>query len=64
MIAKNMSGYDRVFRILLALFLITFSISGKIGGWGWVLGLVLLLTATLARCPMYALLGFKARKSG
>ncbi len=63
MIAKNMSGYDRVFRILLALFLITFSISGQIGNWGWIAGLVLLLTASLARCPMYALLGFKARKS-
>jgi Protein of unknown function (DUF2892) len=63
MIAKNMSGYDRVFRILLALFLITFSISGQIGNWGWIVGLVLLLTASLARCPMYALLGFKVRKS-
>jgi len=63
MIAKNMSGYDRIFRILLALFLITFAISGKIGNWGWVVGLVLLLTASLARCPMYALLGFKVRKS-
>ena len=63
MIAKNMSGYDRVFRILLALFLITFSISGQIGNWGWIAGLVLLLTASLARCPMYALLGFKVRKS-
>lgn len=63
MIAKNMSGYDRVFRILLALFLITFSISGQIGNWGWIVGLVLLLTASLARCPLYALLGFKVRKS-
>jgi Protein of unknown function (DUF2892) len=63
MIAKNMSGYDRVFRILLALFLITFSISGQIGNWGWIVGLVLLVTASLARCPMYALLGFKVRKS-
>jgi hypothetical protein len=63
MIAKNMSGYDRVFRILLALFLITFSVSGQIGSWGWIVGLVLLLTASLARCPMYALLGFKVRKS-
>ena len=26
-------------------------------------GLVLLLTASLTRCPMYALLSFKARKS-
>ena len=63
MIAKNMSGYDRVFRILLALFLITFSISGQIGSWGWVIGLILLATATLARCPMYAVLGFSAKKS-
>ena len=63
MIAKNMSGYDRVFRIVLALFLITFSISGQIGNWGWIIGLVLLLTASAARCSMYALLGFKVKKS-
>ncbi len=63
MMAKNMSGYDRIFRILLALFLITFAISGKVGNWAWVAGLVLLLTASAARCPMYALLGFRARKS-
>ena len=63
MIAKNMSGYHRVFRILLALFLITFSISGQIGNWGWLVGLVLLLTTSLARCPMYALLSFTLRKS-
>jgi Protein of unknown function (DUF2892) len=63
MMSKNMSGYDRVFRILLGLFLIAFAISGKVGNWGWVVGLVMLLTASTARCPMYALLGFKARKS-
>ena len=63
MLPKNMSGLDRVFRIVLALFLITFSISGQIGNWGWIAGLVLLLTAILARCPMYALLGFKPSKS-
>ncbi|KPF45765.1 hypothetical protein IP87_07660 [beta proteobacterium AAP121] len=62
--AKNMSGYDRVFRILLGLFLIAFAISGQVGGWAWVVGLVMLLTAMVARCPMYALLGFRVRKSG
>lgn len=63
MLAKNMSGYDRIFRILLGLFLIVFSISGTVGNWGWVAGLVLLLTASLARCPLYALLGLRGRKS-
>lgn len=62
MMSKNMSGYDRIFRILLGLFLIAFAISGKVGNWGWVVGLVMLLTASAARCPMYALLGFKVRK--
>lgn len=63
MMSKNMSGYDRIFRILLGLFLIAFAISGKVGNWGWAVGLVMLLTASAARCPMYALLGFKVRKS-
>ena len=39
-------------RLLLALFLIAFAISGKVGGWAWVAGLVLLATALLSRCPM------------
>lgn len=63
MFAKNMSGFDRVFRILLGLFLIAFAISGKIGAWGWIVGLVMLLTASAARCPLYALLGGRARKN-
>ncbi len=61
MIPKNMSGYDRIFRILLGLFLIAFAISGQVGTWAWVVGLVMLLTASAARCPMYALLGFGMR---
>ncbi|MDP2007690.1 MAG: DUF2892 domain-containing protein [Rubrivivax sp.] len=61
--SKNMSGTDRVFRIVLGLFLVAFAISGKVGDWGWIVGLVMLLTASTARCPMYSLLGFKVRKS-
>lgn len=63
MLSKNMSGTDRVFRIVLGLFLVAFAISGKVGDWGWIVGLVMLLTASTARCPMYSLLGFKVRKS-
>ena len=63
MMSKNMSGTDRIFRILLGLFLIAFAISGRVGDWAWIIGLVMLLTASTARCPMYSLLGFKVRKS-
>ncbi|MDO9072046.1 MAG: DUF2892 domain-containing protein [Rubrivivax sp.] len=63
MMRKDMSGYDRVFRILLGLYLIAFAISGQVGNWGWVVGPVMLLTATTAHCPMYSLLGFRLRKS-
>jgi hypothetical protein len=60
---KNMSGYDRVLRLLLGMFLVAFAISGRIGNWGYVIGLVMLVTASISRCPMYALLGFKVKKS-
>lgn len=63
MFSKNMSGFDRSLRLLLGLFLIAFAISGKVGGWAWVAGLVVLATAVLSRCPMYALLGFKVKRS-
>ncbi|MEY8879038.1 MAG: DUF2892 domain-containing protein [Leptothrix sp. (in: b-proteobacteria)] len=62
MLKKNMSGYDRVFRILLGLIMLGYAIAGRVGaGWGWV-GLLLLLTASLSHCPLYALLGVGARK--
>jgi len=44
MISRNMSGSDRVSRILLAMCLIAFSISGQIGNRGWIVSLVLLVT--------------------
>jgi len=58
-----MSGSDGVSRILLALCLIAFSISGQIGNWGWIVGLGLRVAASLARCAVYALLRFKAKRS-
>lgn len=61
MFSKNMSGTDRVFRLLLGMFLVVFAISGRIGDWGWILGLLLLLTAVVSRCPLYALLGYRPK---
>ncbi len=63
MMSKKMSRYDRVFGILLGMFLLAFAISGKVGIWGWVVALVMLLTATPARCPMYSLLWATSRAS-
>jgi Protein of unknown function (DUF2892) len=63
MFRQNMSGFDRSARLLLAFFLIAFAITGKIGNWGWIFGLILLVTGAVGRCPMYALLGWKPKTS-
>jgi hypothetical protein len=58
---SNVGSVDRIVRIVAGLLLIAFAI--PVGfpqtGWNWVgwIGVVLLLTATFAFCPAYALFG-------
>lgn len=57
----NIGTVDRVLRILLGAVLIVASLSGAIGGWGWI-GLVPLLTGVFRFCPLYTLLGIQTCK--
>ncbi|TBU98936.1 DUF2892 domain-containing protein [Stutzerimonas kirkiae] len=57
----NIGTIDRVLRILLGVVLIVASLSGAIGGWGWI-GLVPLLTGVFRFCPLYTLLGIQTCK--
>lgn len=53
---SNVGGIDRILRIILGLALITMTLTGTIGVWGWI-GVVPLLTGAVGWCPPYALLG-------
>ena len=52
----NVGNLDRLLRILLGIGLIAMAATGVIGAWGYV-GVVPLLTAVVAYCPLYSLFG-------
>jgi len=52
----NEGTIDRVLRVIAGLALITLTLTGTIGVWGWI-GIVPLLTGIFGICPAYILLG-------
>lgn len=55
----NIGKMDRIARIVLGIALVAATLSGAIGIWGW-LGVVLLGTAAVSFCPLYAALGISS----
>ena len=51
----NIGNIDRALRILVGLVLVVLAASGVIGVWGYI-GIVLMVTGTIAICPLYTLL--------
>jgi hypothetical protein len=49
---QNVGIIDRTLRIVAGLALIGASLSGYIGGWGW-LGVIPIATAYIGTCPAY-----------
>ncbi len=58
----NVGNIDRAVRILVGLGLITATLTGAIGVWGW-LGLVPLATGLFRFCPAYLPFGFSTCRS-
>ncbi len=58
---KNAGTIDRTLRILAGITLITLTLLGTIGAWGWI-GVVPLLTGAIGNCPVYTVLGIKTCK--
>ena len=63
---KNMGGFDRIFRVLLAVAVAVLYFTGVISGtWAIVLGIlaiVFLLTSLIGFCPLYKPFGFSTKK--
>lgn len=55
-ISSNVGTFDRLARLILGSVLILLSVTGTIGIWGW-LGAILVVTAFVKFCPIYAMLG-------
>ncbi len=53
----NVSGLDRVLRVIVGVVLIALAATGTVGRWGW-LGIIPLLTGLMRFCPIYPLLGW------
>lgn len=54
----NVCGIDRALRVIIGLVLISTTLAGMIGIWGWI-GIVPLLTGIVRYCPAYAILGLE-----
>ena len=54
---QNVGSVDRVIRVVLGLALISASLFGAIGPWGWI-GVVPLATGLFRFCPAYLPFGF------
>ena len=52
----NLSGIDRILRVVLGLVLIGLAVNGTIGLWGWI-GIVPLATGVIGWCALYAIFG-------
>ena len=63
----NMSGNDRVIRILLGAIGILLLLAGIVyGTFGWVtlvISIIFILTGFIGFCPLYALFGIKSSRS-
>lgn len=55
---KNVGNIDKVFRILLGVFLVSLVFWGPKTAWGYV-GFIAIGTALMSYCPMYSLFGIK-----
>lgn len=53
---SNIGSADRLLRLALGTALIVLALTGTIGLWGW-LGAILVVTAFVKFCPIYAMLG-------
>ena len=55
---SNVSGTDRVARVVIGAVLIGAALMGNIGVWGWI-GLIPLVTGAVGFCPLYCICGRK-----
>lgn len=55
---KNVSGFERIARVVIGLGLIVATLLGSIGAWGWI-GIIPLVTGARGFCPLYKLCGCK-----
>jgi len=58
---SNIGCIDKTARIIIGILLISLTLTGTIGAWGWI-GIVPLATGVINFCPVYRLIGINTRK--
>jgi len=53
----NLGNIERVIRAVIGLVFIALSATATVGWWGYVVGVILVGTAAVSFCPLWALLG-------
>jgi hypothetical protein len=53
----NVGGFDQAARIMAGLVLIILAIGNVVGGWGYLVGLIVAATGFMGFCGAYTLLG-------
>ena len=61
MSSSNVGIIDRTLRVLIGIALLALAATGSIGAWGYV-GVVPLLTGTIAWCPLYRLFDIRTTR--
>lgn len=61
LLPKNVHIGDRIFRLILGLFVISLAFWGPKTNWGW-LGAIFVLTGMIGSCPIYRIFGFSTLK--
>ncbi|GHA20872.1 hypothetical protein GCM10008090_33520 [Arenicella chitinivorans] len=61
MFTANINSTDRIIRLILGLVLISLAFFGPQTPWGY-LGIILVVTAFINFCPLYAVFGFSTKK--
>jgi hypothetical protein len=54
---RNVGETDQVVRLMAGTLLLTLAATDQVGTWGWVAGLLTLLSGTVGICAAYSLLG-------
>lgn len=58
----NVGGIDKALRVTIGVVLILLASYQVIGIWGYIVGLLPIMSAVANNCPLYSLLGISTRK--
>jgi len=62
--SANVGESDQVVRLMVGTILLTMAATGQLELWGWVTGILTLISGTFGFCAVYALFGINTCRKG